>query len=183
MRILLVTIGLCLSGCRGPLSSPVVQRLDDESQHKVDKAWMNILTPPEALDRLTLLDAIMLGQLHETGVDSLLFISEKRVGENTVIMEIRYDRENPADEEYSVTYVDTEGNVIRQERFAREEVENEWAHLVSWEPIDESKTTEEAEAAARRNEERQAHIEGIQAILGMSPDDEESSTSNEIETP
>ena len=106
MRLVLVAVCLFVVGCHGPLTKPMVDRLDEETQQKVDDAWLNMFTPPDRLDRTLLLDVILSGQLHQYGVDYLRLVSEKHVGDGLVVMEVRYDREDPAFDEFSVSYVD-----------------------------------------------------------------------------
>ncbi len=118
-----------LAGCHGPLAKPMVDRLDVEQQQAVDDAWHNMFDPPQRLDPTLLLDVILAQQLHQAGVDSLHLVSEKRVGDGLVVMEVWYDRDEPAGDEFTLAYVDAEGDEIRRERYTRDEVEERFQFL------------------------------------------------------
>ena len=168
MRVLLSTICLFAVGCHGPLTKPMVDRLDEGTQQKVDDAWVNMLTPPERLDRTLLLDVILSGQLHQFGVDYLRLVSEKHVGLGLVVMEVRYDREDPAFDEFTVTYLDSEGYEVRRERFTREDVNERVDFLFSpisfWEDMD-PELRQEKELLTAEREARQAEIKAVLAPL------------------
>ena len=177
MRLMLVAICLLPVGCHGPLTKPMVDRLDEETQEKVDDAWLNMFTPSDRLDRTLLLDVILSGQLHQYGVDYLRLISEKHVGDGLVVMEVRYDREDPAFDEFSVSYVGAEGYETRRERFTREEVEEEIRFLFASEEVTDDMDADTRAAVELRIAEREARMEEIQAVLtplqedGSLPDD------------
>jgi hypothetical protein len=150
----------------------MVDRLDEETQQKVDDAWLNMFTPPDRLDRTLLLDVILSGQLHQYGVDYLRLVSEKHVGDGLVVMEVRYDREDPAFDEFSVSYVDNEGYEVRRERFTREEVEEEICFLLTQEEVTDDMDAETREAVELRIAEREARMEEIQAVLAPLQEDD-----------
>ena len=50
MRLMLVAVCLFVVGCHGPLTKPMVDRLDEQIQQTVDDAWLNMFTPPDRLD-------------------------------------------------------------------------------------------------------------------------------------
>lgn len=164
MRVLLSTICLFAVGC-GPLTKPMVDRLDEETQQKVDDAWVNMLTPPERLDRTLLLDVILSGQLHQFGVDYLRLVSEKHIGLGLVVMEVRYDREDPAFDEFTVTYLDSEGYEVRRERFTREDVEERIDFLFSPILLSEDMDPELRQEMELLAAEREARQEVIEAVL------------------
>lgn len=172
MRLVLVAVCLFVVGCHGPLTKPMVDRLDEETQQKVDDAWLNMFTPPDQLDRTLLLDVILSGQLHQYGVDYLRLISEKHVGDGLVVMEVRFDREDPAFDEFSVSYVDNEGYEVRRERFTREEVEEEIRFLLTQEEVTDDMDAETREAVELRIAEREARMEEIQAVLAPLQEDD-----------
>ena len=172
MRLVLVAVCLFVVGCHGPLTKPMVDRLDEETQQKVDDAWLNMFTPPDRLDRTLLLDVILSGQLHQYGVDYLRLVSEKHVGDGLVVMEVRYDREDPAFDEFSVSYVDNEGYEVRRERFTREEVEEEICFLLTQEEVTDDMDAETREAVELRIAEREARMEEIQAVLAPLQEDD-----------
>lgn len=128
---LFVAMTLPATGCHGPLTKPMVDRLDDQTQAKVDDAWSNLFAPPDRLERTLLLDAIISAQLYQLGVDSLHMISEKRVGDGLVMMEVQYCRDFPALDEFSVTCVDHAGMEVRRERFTRADVQDRIEFLYS----------------------------------------------------
>ena len=114
---------LALAAACGPMTFPMVIRLDEESQNQVDDAWVNMLDPPHRLDRELLLDVLIAHQLHQRGVDRLVLISEKGVDRRRVVMEVAYDRQNPEADAFTFMLEDPWGNVIRQERYGRQEIE------------------------------------------------------------
>src|SRR5580704_11271686 len=61
---------LALGGC-GPLSSPMPPRLNDNDQKEADESWNSAFTPADRLDRQTLMDAFLVSQAYQTGVDRL----------------------------------------------------------------------------------------------------------------
>src|SRR5580765_3227054 len=94
-----------LTGCMmGPLTIPMVQRLEPESQRMVDESWKNMLTPPQRLDRTLLLDVICNMQLFQVGVDRVNFRSEKDVPDGKVVMEIDFRRDRVNRDRFTVTY-------------------------------------------------------------------------------
>jgi hypothetical protein len=111
-----------LVGC-GPLAVPMPQRLPDADQKAVDEFWAEALAPVGKHDRQTWLDALVGRQLYQHGVDRLTFRSEKAVAGGTVVMEIDYDRANPAGDRFEVTVLGPGGQRLRKERYTREDVE------------------------------------------------------------
>ncbi len=165
MRLFLSAFCLLAVGCHGPLTKPMVDRLDDETQAKVDDAWANMFTPADRLDRTLLLDAILSGQLHQYGVDYLRLVSEKHAGDGLVVMEVRFDREDPAFDQFSVTYVDSRGLEVRRERFTREEVEDRVDFLFSPIMREEGMEPDLEEQMQLRAAKREARMEEIRAVL------------------
>lgn len=171
MRIVLMAAGLLgvCDGCTGPLTKPMVDRLNEETQQQVDEAWLNMLTPPDRLDRTLLLDVILSMELHQLGVDHLQMVSQKRVGDGLVLMEVRYDRANPTFDEFSISFIDARGDEVRRERFTREEVTQRFEFLFdaakptcSTEPADQDDVALQAEWK-RRQAQREVRIEEIRA--------------------
>lgn len=121
MRILALSFVLCLVGC-GPITKPMVDRLPEEQQQVVDATWDNMFTPPERLDRILLLDVLIVNQMHQYGVDRLELRSEKRVCNGRVIMTIRFDRADPAFDEFTISYLDEQGRERRRERYSTQEI-------------------------------------------------------------
>jgi predicted small lipoprotein YifL len=128
--VVLITLpAILLSGCKGPLGLPMVERLSDEQQQHVDEAWQNMLTPVDRLDRTLLLDSLLMNQFHHYGVDRLCMTSEKNVADGRVVMAVRYERSSPNLDEFELTYVDGEGNELRRERYTHEEVLRRFNYL------------------------------------------------------
>lgn len=164
-------------GCQGPLTKPMIDRLDDESQAKIDEVWDNMVTPPNRVDRTLLLDVLLSAQLYQHGVDSLRFVSEKDVGENLVVMEIRFDREDPQFDEFSVTVIDPKGREVRRERYGRDDINKEinllfgdTAQSVLAEGDETEMTDEMAERKALRDERMQAIQEVLEPMTSAEDD-------------
>jgi len=111
-----------IGGC-GPLTVPMVQRLEEKDQQQIDEAWSCMLSPPDRLDRTVLLDTIISFQLYQLGVDSLRMVSDKSVDGGTVVMEVRFDRGEPDHDEFTFVYRDARGRDVRRESYTRSEVE------------------------------------------------------------
>ena len=134
-------ISLILVGC-GPLTTPMVSRLDEESQGKVDEVWGKLFVPPDRLDRTLLLDVILSGQLHQLGVDDLRLVSEKRAGDGLVVMEVRFNRDHPEFDEFAITYKDAQGREMRREQFSPRDIQNRLEFLFSRPGVDETASPE-----------------------------------------
>ncbi len=117
----LALLGLC--ACHGPLSTPMVQRLDDEQQARVDDAWHNLLWDVQQHDRALLLDVLMFRQFYQRGVDTLEMTSTKRVGDRLVVLRVVYDHAVPEDDAFTVTVYDAHDEVLRDEHYTREDVD------------------------------------------------------------
>jgi|SRR5665213_1292121 len=112
-----------LYGC-GPMQMPMPVRLDDEGQKNLDQNWDEALTPVGRFNHPALLDAFLLTQAYQIGVDKLSFRSEKKVSLGTVVMEIEYDRLKPGEDRFEVKIYDLVGKLLREERYGRKEVED-----------------------------------------------------------
>jgi hypothetical protein len=112
-----------LYGC-GPMQMPMPVRLDDEGQKSLDQNWDEALTPVKRFDHPAMLDAFLLTQAYQIGVDKLSFRSEKKVALGTVVMEIEYDRLKPGEDRFEVKIYDPVGNLLREEKYDRKEVED-----------------------------------------------------------
>jgi hypothetical protein len=124
---LLVCLALVM-GC-GPLSRPIPERLNPDDQKTVDDAWNRALTPVAKYDHQTWLDVFVTTYAHEVGVDLLTFRSEKFLKEGKVVMEVFFDRTKPVEDRFIVTVYDGQGNIIRTERYNREEVKRTYDEL------------------------------------------------------
>ncbi|HKB03967.1 MAG TPA: hypothetical protein VKD90_17220 [Gemmataceae bacterium] len=120
---------LALAGC-GPMGSgPMPPRLQDDEQKQVDESWDKALTPVDKLDRQSVLDALVLSQAYQAGVDKLLFRSEKKCAAGTVIMEIHFDRSKPDQDRFDFRVVAADGRVVRELTYNRQEVETTYKEL------------------------------------------------------
>lgn len=155
-----------LVGC-GPLTRPMVERLDLEQQAQVGSAWQNMLSPPDRLNRELLLDVLIVFQAHQRGVDRLLLTSEKDVPGGKVVMTISFDRSQPEGDRFTVVYCDPYGYEWRRELYKSEEVQARWEALFGPLPCEEvvgedgqirleSSKAAEAERAARFEDIRAA---------------------------
>jgi hypothetical protein len=104
--------------------SPLPPQLDADQQKEIDAAWDRALTPVNRLDRQAFLDALLLTQGYQAGVDRLTFRSEKSCTDALVVMEIHIDRQRPADDRFEVTIKDKAGQKVLQHFvYTRAEVE------------------------------------------------------------
>jgi hypothetical protein len=125
------TLMPCLCGCAvvflmygcGPMQMPMPVRLDANAQKNIDQTWDKALTPVGRFDHQGLLDFFLLTQAYQAGVDKLTFRSEKKVALGMVVMEIEYDRLKPDEDRFEAKLYDPAGNLLRQERYSRQEVE------------------------------------------------------------
>ncbi len=156
---------LIASGCRGPLAVPMVERLDSPAQAKVDGVWGVLLDSQAPVDRTLLLDIVLLHQLHQLGVDSLHLTSTKRVADGYIEMQVRFERDQPELDEFSVTHFHADGREIRRERYARADIEERIAFFTGSTMVDETATPEAREAQEHRNAERDARMQEIEALV------------------
>jgi hypothetical protein len=117
------SLGLALSGC-GPLQTPLPPRLDDEHQKSINESWDKALSPVDRFNNQSLLDILVLTQAYQIGIDKLEFRSEKNFSGGVVVMESRFDRQAPERDQFTVTVQDRQGQVLRQERYTREQIAN-----------------------------------------------------------
>jgi hypothetical protein len=120
----LAALGLILCvplGC-GPLTVPAVHRLSPEEQAEVNGMWDNMLTPPHRLPRDVLVDAVMVFQLYQSGVDRLSMRSEKSFAGGAAVMTIQFDRLQPTQDAFTIEIWDRTGQKVRTERYTSDEV-------------------------------------------------------------
>jgi hypothetical protein len=123
MLCLFCALALLASSC-GPLPAPVLpDRLDNEQQKRVDEAWEKALAADPPPDSQALLDALLLSQAYQGGVDRLHFRSEKDFSGGVVVMEVEYDRRAPAKDRFEVRVIDRGRKVLRRERYNREQID------------------------------------------------------------
>lgn len=161
LPLVLVIIGAC-----GPMTKPMVDRLEDKHQAAVDEAWENMLSPVDRLDRMLLLDTVIASGMFQLGVDRLHLVSEKALSAGVVCMEILYDRDDLDSAVFSIAYADPTGRVLRREEYGRDEV-NDRFELLSG--LAEARCDPDETVEARRERraalaaERKARMEEIRA--------------------
>jgi hypothetical protein len=111
-----------LGGCAP--ESPMPTRHEGGSQTLIDTAWNRALTPPDALPRQDLLDAIVGTDATKQGVDTYHMRSEKQTAVGLVRMEMTFHRARPTDDRLEITVTDNAGRVVRYERFSRQELDD-----------------------------------------------------------
>lgn len=109
------------AGC-GPTTYPMIDRLPEEDQKQVDTSWVHMFSPPDRLDRTLLLDVLLANQFHQRGVDRATLVSEKEVGTQQAVMTMRFDRKNPAFDEFTIALVDDQCRECRRERYTADEI-------------------------------------------------------------
>lgn len=156
------------SGCLGPLSRPMVYRLDEQEQAAVDESWKNVLANSADIDHTLLLDVLLASGLYEFGIDRLEFRSEKDLPEGLVVMEVSFERSLPANDRFAVTFISADGQTRWTERYTREEVDERTAYYTgSHECTPEEAQAEPAlcEQWQREAVERQQRVERIEELL------------------
>ena len=81
-----------------------------------------------------MLDALVGTRGYEIGVDSFAMRSVKRFAGGKVVMEITFDRAKPDEDRFEVTILDANGQLVRKERYARDEVEESYRALFAEKP-------------------------------------------------
>ena len=121
-------LAILLTGC-GPMFLPATVPLSPEEQKQVDSMWDNLLSPVNRVNRQTLLDAILVYWLFQSGVDRLHMTSETYFAHGKAVMEIDCDRANPQADQFSITVLDDRGRTQRRERYSRADIEKSAADL------------------------------------------------------
>ncbi len=156
-------LGLALGGC-GPLSSPMPPRLNDHDQQEADDSWNSAFTPADRLDRQTVLDAFLVSQAYQTGVDRLTMRSEKKLECGLLIMEIRFDRAKPDADRFEVTLFNAAGQPIRHELYSRADIERTESELSPPGPLAGATEREQREWALK-NEMAKKRLETVTDLL------------------
>jgi len=136
-------------------------RFDDKGQQQVEEKWNAAFTPPDKLDRQGLLDAFLISQAYQVGVDRLVLRSEKKLARGRVEMEISYERLKPDDDRFEVRVYDENGQLVRHERYNRADVERTESELAAA----DGKGDSDAKREARRR------IERIKQLMPVVEDD------------
>jgi hypothetical protein len=144
-RRLIVWICLLNIGC-GPLTVPMLRRLEPDEQKHVESAWYNMLTPVKRVDRETLLDCLMYLQMYQRGVDRFEGKSVKNTPQGRVEMIIHFDRAKPKKDQFRFRVIGNWGFPIREESWTGQEV---WARLES---LSRDETASELEMATKQIE-------------------------------
>ena len=164
--VCLIAFSALVVGCgpikSGPLPSPL---LDDE-QRTVDESWERAMTPIDRLEREPLLDALIITEGYQLGVDRLHLRSEKDFSGGVVVMEIHITRKRPVDDRFEVTVLDKNGKILREFMYSREEVErvhrelrqSKYACKDSTEPL-------ENDYEIRKRAEIQARLKAVEQIF------------------
>jgi hypothetical protein len=85
--------------------------------------WDSMLTPAQRLDRDTLLDAIVLNQLHDVGVDEIHMCSTKKLTDGrVVVMNVQFERDDPATDQFTFALKNRWGWTLRKERYTGKQV-------------------------------------------------------------
>lgn len=155
-------------GCLGPLSRPMIERLDEKEQAAVDQSWKNLLADPAGVDHTLLLDVLLASGLYQYGIDRVQFRSEKDLAEGLVQMEVSFDRSLPANDRFAVSFISADGKNRWTEQYTREEVDERTEYLAGAHEC----TPEEAQAEpelCRRWErdsiERKKRVDRIKELL------------------
>ncbi|MCC7292980.1 MAG: hypothetical protein IT449_13040 [Phycisphaerales bacterium] len=160
---------------------PMVARLGADDQAKLDRAWEHLIAHVTEADRTLLLDAMIVSQMYQIGVDQLDMVSVKRLPGGQVTMRVRFDRLRPEGDRFSFTYADARTRVLREESFEFGEVAERYAFLYGGASLKGGEPTTGAtgeavadvgdarEQAAREAEERRLAVEArmteIQRLL------------------
>jgi hypothetical protein len=156
-------LALAVVGC-GPLTSPMPPRLDDNAQKDADASWNSAFTPADRLDHQALLDAFLISQAYQIGVDRLTMRSEKKLDSGMLTMEINFDRANPALDRFEVTLINPAGQQIRHELFTRADVEKTQAELFP-PPLAPGANEAQQKVWARQNELATKRLEFVKNLL------------------
>src|SRR5947209_14761086 len=151
---------MAAAGC-GPMQQPMPPRLGGDGQKQIDEAWEKALTPVGRLNRQQWLDAFVLTQAYQIGVDRLSFRSEKEFSGGTVVMEIHFDRCKPGEDRFEVTVLDRDGKPVRAERYSRADVEGTCEVFSSLPPPDPNEPPE----LTRKRREREAREKVIEQFF------------------
>lgn len=170
---------LCLTvcfGCRGPLAAPMVQRLGPEAQQRVENTWADVLARGDDVDATLMLDALLLTQFYQHGVDSLHMVSEKRVGNELVVMQVNFELEDPDGDEFTFSHYDPAGREVRNLRWTPGEIRSrmELFHQPELDP--NSLADEERADYLERKAEREARLAQLDELLASLKATEEPTT-------
>lgn len=120
-RIVMLSLFVSITAC-SPRLHPIVLPLDDETRMKVDRLWNKLLENPSDPDRELVLDAIVLGELHHTGVDQFWFRAEKRFDEGFAVITSQYDRYALFEGSVTVEILDRNRSLLRRLTYSDREV-------------------------------------------------------------
>ncbi len=158
---------LALTGCSSLGVKPMPDRLNDEQQAQIDAGWEHFIDQLAAHERQELLDAILLRKAWEAGVDRLALSSEKRVGDKTVFMETRVDRDHPEGDTFRVLVIDSDGALLQAESFTRADIDEAIALYLHGQDLPPDAAPEQAAAQRARSAERSARIAAAQRCFPL----------------
>jgi hypothetical protein len=161
--VIVLLCALPLAGC-GPMMFPAVERLDPQEQAEVDGVWDAMLNPAAKADRQVLLDALLLQQLHQRGVDRLILRSEKLFTGGTAVLEVFFERANEAADRFELTVLDMDNKVARHESWPADEVIE--AVRLCWD-AGVHREHEPPEARLAREAELEHRFNAVADLLGL----------------
>lgn len=168
MRYLAIpALALCtisLFGCGPMTTGPMPPRLVANSQKQVDEGWEKALTPVNHLDRQTMLDALILTQAFQVGVDRLSFRSEKAYSGGLVVMEIQFERSAPANDRFEVKMLDKTGVEKRKITYKRDEVESVFRDFFDKDPANNADPQLTPEQRVTKEAEIQKRVQQVQKL-------------------
>ncbi len=122
-----IVFSCCLAtlscGCAAKIAVPMPERLSLERQTAMDDGWTHLVAHHSTASREALMDAILLHQAWQRGVDSLRLTTEKQVGDVRVRMQSRFDRDAPDADEFRVDFIAADGWVLRSESISGHEMD------------------------------------------------------------
>ncbi len=145
-----------LTGCEASLGTrPIPQRLTADRQQAYEHGWSHLAANERDVTREELLDAILLRQAWQQGVDVFEMRSEKKVGAMRIVIETSYHRDDPNSDAVRVAFYDGGPEPFRTEHYPSSEVDAaiDLYLTANFKPEDETPL----QAAAR--EARQAELE------------------------
>ncbi|HUQ68682.1 MAG TPA: hypothetical protein VM165_04110 [Planctomycetaceae bacterium] len=159
-RILILLCGL--PGC-GPLiiTTPLPEPANEEQHAAITESWSKAFTPADRLDHQQLLDVLIGTTAYQLAVDRFRFVSEKAFAGGRAVIEITVDRATPDADRFEITIFDETDQVVRRERYNREEVQQTLRELpleLPPKPTDREEAPEMAEIRAK-HEARQALVQ------------------------
>ena len=121
--MMVVFLMFAAGGCNAPTIKPITPRLSASEQSEADREWHNMFTPPDRVEREPLMGALVFFEMYQHGVDRADYHAEKMVDDKRVVIDMHFQRERPQEDGIYVSVFGPEGQILRSERFSREEIE------------------------------------------------------------